>query len=212
MTMKKSKTLQHIAAVAVVLLTLSLVFMMPVGADDITTEAALGAVVSGEISLGGNIELANPWTVPTGVHTLNLNGYNITGGSSTQALINVVNEHPGLNITDFSENTHNGIFSNGHGIIVANGTLTVKSGVIIEGKEWYGLWIVGSAEDVADYSVVNLESGSIVRGGGMGIQIDESNGAKEIYSEVYTSTGTGTAVTTGYGIELTVPETVNSMP
>ena len=36
MTMEKSKTLQHIAAVAVVLLTLCLVFMMPVGADGIS--------------------------------------------------------------------------------------------------------------------------------------------------------------------------------
>ena len=42
MTMKTKKTLQHIAAVAAVLLTLCLVFTMPVGAEETTYEAQVG--------------------------------------------------------------------------------------------------------------------------------------------------------------------------
>ena len=88
MTMKKQKTLQHIAAVAVVLLALCLVFMAPVSADDsitvytwkdLTTNLSSG----GTVVLGQNIEVIWEATTPESLEvttdaTLDLNGYSIS--------------------------------------------------------------------------------------------------------------------------------------
>ena len=72
MTMKKQKTLQHIAAVAVVLLTLCLVFAAPVAG----AEGTFPAVTDGStITLQTDYELSQTLVIPEGVTvTIDLNG------------------------------------------------------------------------------------------------------------------------------------------
>jgi len=78
--MKTKKTLQHIAAVAVVLLTLCLVFMMPVGAVNVATYEELAQALSGTdktVTLNADIQLDTKITVPDSF-TIDLNGKTLT--------------------------------------------------------------------------------------------------------------------------------------
>ena len=80
--MKKQKTLNRLAAVAAVLLTLCLVFMMPVGAA-----TTLPAAVDGVITLTEDVQLVETWTIEEGqTFVLNLNRKTIT--SSVTAIKN----------------------------------------------------------------------------------------------------------------------------
>ena len=82
MTMKTKKTLQHIAAVAVVLLTLCLIFTGGVtgAATSVSDEEGLIAAIKdgSVITLSNNIELTKTITIDSGEITINLNGFNIT--------------------------------------------------------------------------------------------------------------------------------------
>ena len=83
MTMKRQKTLHRFAAVAAVLLTFCLVFMMPVGAEGtiVNDAAALMSAfgTGGEITLGQNIDLADGQQLIVNIPvTLNLNGKTLT--------------------------------------------------------------------------------------------------------------------------------------
>ena len=80
MTMKTKKTLQHIAAVAVVLLTLCLVFAAPVSANGVITSwnELSNSLDGSTIQLGNDISVTDPTAITNCYGTLDLNGKNLT--------------------------------------------------------------------------------------------------------------------------------------
>ena len=132
MTMKKQNTLHRFAAVAAVLLTLCLVFMMPVGAADtewveVSTlgELAVNLVDGKSVRLMSDITVDLPnseasdmgytnITIPSGVSaTLNLNGHDISITDYTTQNYNFVfiNVKGTLTVDDFSEEGSTGTIS-----------------------------------------------------------------------------------------------------
>ena len=102
MTMKKSKTLQHIAAVAVVLLTLSLVFMMPVGAEE--TNAAtvdnFADLQAALVAQNTTINIVAPITVTEQLNinysvTINGNNHLLTASNSVRKLFTINDDNKG---------------------------------------------------------------------------------------------------------------------
>ena len=102
MTMKKSKTLQHIAAVAVVLLALCLVFIMPVSAEE--TNAAtvdnFAELQAALVAQNTTINIAAPITVEGQLNinysvTINGNNYLLTADNSVRKLFTINDDKNG---------------------------------------------------------------------------------------------------------------------
>ena len=129
MTMKRQKTLHRFAAVAAVLLTLCLVFMMPVGAaeesDGVTVdswnELATALAAGGTVTLNADITedfsgvdgtpLVPSSTTPT---TLNLNGHKLEAKYNTEAHHYIIKVPAGatLIIDDYTDKKDGCIFLN----------------------------------------------------------------------------------------------------
>ena len=130
MTMKTKKTLQHIAAVAVVLLTLCLVFAAPVAG----AEGTFPAVTDGStITLQTDYELSQTLVIPEGVTvTIDLSGHYVKFNDTVPGV--GIENHGTLTIND-SVGTGNvyttNVSSQSHAAISNYGTLTINAG-------WFG--------------------------------------------------------------------------
>ena len=141
MTMKKSKTLQHIAAALAVLLALCLVFVMPVGAVDATKESKIGdveyATLAGAvevakegdtITLLKDVDLGSNFISITKSLILDLNGHEI---SSSKDTIAVTGEGVILTIGDSSDDESGLITTSGNGYVAV---WTYKGATVILNK------------------------------------------------------------------------------
>ena len=115
MTMKKSKTLQHIAAVAVVLLALCLVFIMPVSAEE--TNAAtvddFAELKAALVAQNTTINIVAPITVTEQLNinysvTINGNNHLLTASNSVRKLFTINDDNKGA----VSPNTIIVVFNN----------------------------------------------------------------------------------------------------
>ena len=150
--------LRRFAVAAAVLLTLCLVFMMPVGAEG----TALPGAVAGVITLDSDVTLENDVTledeqyikVSSGI-TLNLNGHTITGKSHSEYGLLYVGKDGDLTITGSGEikNTCAPYESGGrtyNGVVIGNyGKLTINGGTFIGGHALYNMNYQGTTTGLA---------------------------------------------------------------
>ena len=185
MTMKKQKTLHRFAAVAAVLLTLCLVFMMPVGAE------AWNPTIDndGKITLTGNVVLTETWTVSSGQEiTLDLAGHSISQVMAKDAAYSMIVNRGILTIEDSSEAktgkisyantipdaTDGALWNKGYNTLQNYGTLTIKSGTIetLSTKE-----VVAKgcpyAIDIQE-GTVNIVGGKVINNNYTAIRIDST--------------------------------------
>ena len=150
--------LRRVAVVAAVLLTLCLVFMMPVGAEG----TALPDAVDGVITLDSDVTLENDVTLEEGQSikvssdiTLNLNGHTITGNSNSQYGLLYVGIGGDLTITGSGEikNTCEPYESDGYtynGVVIGNyGKLTINGGTFTGGHALYNMNFQGTTTGLA---------------------------------------------------------------
>ena len=169
MTMKKSKTLQHIVAVAVVLLAL-LVFAAPVSAEStpVTDLNSLQAALS-SVGNGGTIYLSEDISGVSStimlnsgnIFTLDLNGHKLDGTNKELLMIT-----DGTDVTII-----NGTVESTSWVIVTNGgKLTLGNNILVNATNYAVsdsatvLGVIGSTIDAADYSVVTINEGTTLSG------------------------------------------------
>ena len=187
MTMKRQKTLHRFAAVAAVLLTFCLVFMMPAAAS----LPAPGE--NGVITLEGDVELSSSYLVSSAL-TIDLNGHSIAGGSNT---VFTVQENGKLTITNTGTKAE--ITSTNDIIVVNGGNSAVKVGdnVVLnttaEGNV-FGIWLnlKGRESSVSGKPIdIDLASGATIKGnGGIALSTDTVTGGVDLSGITIAVSGT----------------------